>query len=62
LLPKLEEEHGPADDLFYILKTVDDARQIDANAGMSAPENGAKGLKGRKSPLSDVKNGVEAEG
>jgi hypothetical protein len=27
---------------------VDDARQIDANAGMSAPENEAKCLKGQK--------------
>jgi hypothetical protein len=37
---------------------VDDARQIDANAGMSAPENEAKGLKGQKSPRNDLQNGV----
>jgi hypothetical protein len=41
---------------------VDDARSIDANAGMSAPENEAKGLKGLKSPRSDLRNGVMPDG
>jgi hypothetical protein len=40
---------------------VDDARQIDANAGMSASENEAKGLKGQKSQRNGAKNGVMAE-
>lgn len=40
---------------------MDDARQIDATAGMSAPENEAKCLKGQKSPRNGGKNGVMAE-
>ena len=40
---------------------MDGARQTDANAGMSAPENEAKGLKGQKSPRIDVMNGVGDE-
>jgi len=40
---------------------VNDARQIDANAGLTAPKNGAKDLKGWKSPGNNVKNGVESE-
>ena len=61
-LPRLEEEHGPADDLVCVVKPVDDARQIDANAGMSAPENEAKGLEGQKSPRNDLQNGVMPDG
>jgi hypothetical protein len=40
---------------------VDDARQIDANAGMSAPKNAAKCLKGQKSQRIGAKNGDLAE-
>jgi hypothetical protein len=40
---------------------VDDARQIDANAGMSASKNAAKCLKGQKSQRNGAKNGVMAE-
>jgi hypothetical protein len=40
---------------------VDDARQIDANAGMSAPKNEANCLKGQKSQRNGAKNGVMAE-
>jgi hypothetical protein len=40
---------------------VDDARQIDANAGMSAPQNAAKCLKGQKSQRNGANNGLMAE-
>jgi hypothetical protein len=40
---------------------VDDARQIDANAGMSASKNAAKCLKGQKSQRIGAKNGDLAE-
>lgn len=40
---------------------MDDARQIDANAGMSAPENEAKWLKGQRSQRIGAKNGDLAE-
>jgi hypothetical protein len=40
---------------------VDDARKIDANAGMSASKNAAKCLKGQKSQRNAAKNGVMAE-
>jgi hypothetical protein len=40
---------------------VDDARQIDANARMSAPKNAAKCMKGQKSQRNGAKNGVMAE-
>jgi hypothetical protein len=40
---------------------VDDAWQIDANAGISASKNAAKCLKGQKSQRNDAKNGVMAE-
>ena len=60
-LPRLEEELGPADDLVCVVKPVDDARQIDANAGMSAPKNEAKCLKGQKSQRNGDKNGVMVE-
>jgi hypothetical protein len=41
---------------------VDDARQIDANAGMSASKNAAKCLKGQKSQRNCAKSGDWAEG
>jgi hypothetical protein len=40
---------------------VDDARQIDANAGMSAPKNASKCLKEQKSQRIGDKNGHLAE-
>jgi hypothetical protein len=40
---------------------VDDARQVDANAGMSAPKNAAKCLKGQKSQRNDAKSGDWAD-
>jgi hypothetical protein len=41
---------------------VDDARQIDANAGMSAPKNAAKCLKGQQSQRNEAKSCVAIEG
>jgi hypothetical protein len=41
---------------------MDDAWQIDANAGMSASEYEAKGLKGQKSQRNEAKSCVATEG
>jgi hypothetical protein len=41
---------------------MDDAWQIDANAGMSASKNAAKGLKGQKSQRNEAKSCDATEG
>ncbi len=55
------KKHGPVDDLVCVVKPVDYARQIDANAVLSASKNAAKCLKGQKSQRNAAKNGVMAE-